>query len=810
MKTNYKKLNLLSALVALLLLASTSAFAQNLVNSGEIKNSGTIKFVDDNGEFQNTNTAYTDAYQGEYASPSGTIEFNGTTNIFAGTNPLGGDPNADANRITGWVIYSNDGAGANQSVQDRAYSNLGMTGAAQKNFPAGDVYVDGVYYAEDGDRDYGTGTFYYDGEGAGTEDQTIFPESGSSGGNNIYNNLYFTNTGVKTLEAGETSNADTEISLDANATVIVQGTMQALASCVINTAGNAGSEGLFVDGTGGGATDGYFRTNNGIGTISGNVYIHDGGTYITDGSGLQTFSGTVEVGDDGTAGAGSSGSLTLDQGDVTIDGGTLDLYTQNGAIVAGTGTTLELAGGFIFTNQVDYGTGTRSNMQFSPTSTALYSGTGEMCGTQQAYPYGHLEITNAGNSEPEGADASVNIFLQGDLTCSGGDVYMDNNSNPDDGSSVLAMLDPTASVTLADNLEIRGAVRHYYEANGLGALIFNNKETSIEVTDNGAETEYITLWTYELTTPGATDANIGATDINRRFKIDYNMTGGGNWTGTIQAAYLTDEDPFLDDEDRQTIRFRDYGATAGMMSTKLATGSAVQHDLGFDNGALYNTASLGGITSNSSGTLTSAYLASDDEFLLRGGPTWFITINDGRWSNPGTWDEGIQPGPKDLCMVRHTVHAGYVNDRDGYAVNEDVHLDDFSTDESELAAYIQIYNDAIYDGALLMGEARTGDDANDYMQDPNWGMYSGSIVGTWTSTEDTDIDPGEIYMVAIPGGETVLEVDDTELATAREDEATTTLYNGGLFVFNGTTFTIPVTLTNNSIIKNAGEITIGE
>lgn len=802
--------------LALLAFSSVHLFSQNLVNgpTGKIINIGTITFINNTSVFQNenpNNALNGDAYKAEVSGSSGTIKFQGTGNTFTGTNVLGA---ADASRIAGWVLWA--GASGTQNIQGRYYTNLGLAGGAIKSYGAAQVNVDHVYAVASGsgDRDYGTSTFIYDGDVAGTEDQTIFPESGASGGNNIYYTLRFENSGIKTLAQGTTANSEFDVNLQATATnVTILGTMNAFGT-VTTAAGSVLNIGGDNDANKGELTeDGFFRSGDGAGTLAGNVFIFNDGTYITDGTGLQTFTGAVQVGYNGIT--SSSGSLTLQDGDVTIgSGGSLNLQNVNGHIVAGAGRTLEIAtsSATAFANQVAYGTGVneRSNMEFDVTSTVLYSGANNLLGTSKNYPYGNLSLTGAAKSSENGADHHA--YVAGNFSLAGANLTMDNNTNPTDGSAAIAMLNPAKTVTIADGLDVIGAFRHYYGANGLGALTFNNAQTKIEVTDNGTGTEYMELRIYPSGPPTASDYAPG-TDVHRRYYLAWNMTSG-DWTATIQAAYLPSEYTGSA-SDEQQLRFREY--TSGNVSEKIATGYAVQRQLTATNGFKY--ASLAGITSSASASITLARFGDQGpEFLLRGGPTWFITIANGRWSNPATWDEGVQPGPNDYCLVRHTVHAGYVRATDNYNVNENVHLENNFGGETiaNLTAYIEVFTGTMgatsYTGALMMGSGDGTNSGDVLTANANWGLNEGATI---TGSPASPSGSGNIATAA------TLDIygnngDATNLPTytggAINDVGSNAIINQGsyLLVFSGATFSIATELTNTGHIVNAGTINVGQ
>ena len=309
---NYKHLSLILVL-AIFAFITQDAMGQNLVNmgTGKILNGGTIRFVDNGGEFQNlnTNTALTgEAYDAETTPNSGTIEFQGSDNLFTGASELGADPAADANRISGWVIYNSASV---QNIQARAYRNLAMAGAGNKTFgdAALDYFVDRIYTATGAHtRNYTGSKFYYDGDVNGAEDQTIFAESGASAATDRYDNLYFTNTGVKTLTTGETNAVETLLDVDDKAYLVINGIMNSYG--LTNTIlGGALFEGqIDVSGTGA-----QFNTYDGLGTFAGTMYIHTDGLFATDEVGaaagaLQTFTGPVYVGDFAVGTTGAPGS----------------------------------------------------------------------------------------------------------------------------------------------------------------------------------------------------------------------------------------------------------------------------------------------------------------------------------------------------------------------------------------------------------------------------------------------------------------------------------------------------------------------
>jgi hypothetical protein len=191
-------------LLALLLLAA-SGWAQDFENSGRLTNYGTltiranlvntadgeinntstgrIRFVSNTGKFQNAQTDIAKIIN------EGWFIFEGTENQFTdGTGTNYGWPALGSRcdfRVPGNMRYYNSDNAVTQNVQARYYTNLEMDGPSQKEIPDA-VYVSGTYNVVDGsgNRTY-SGTFYYD----GTDNQTIFAETFTSGTVNRYNNL---------------------------------------------------------------------------------------------------------------------------------------------------------------------------------------------------------------------------------------------------------------------------------------------------------------------------------------------------------------------------------------------------------------------------------------------------------------------------------------------------------------------------------------------------------------------------------------------------------------------------------------------
>ena len=126
----------------------------------------------------------------------------------------------------------------------------------------------------------------------------------------------------------------------------------------------------------------------------------------------------------------------------------------------------------------------------------------------------------------------------------------------------------------------------------------------------------------------------------------------------IQAGYLESEKANWDSPYSHTsLRFYEADGTD---VEKVGTGQ--EYGRGSATGDNLGYVSLAGIGSTTdgigSGTNDIAQFMSGNDLLLRSGRTTFYSINDGRWTNPATWDEGTVPTSIDNVEIRDMVYVG--------------------------------------------------------------------------------------------------------------------------------------------------------
>jgi hypothetical protein len=599
----------LAALAAGIVLFSFTATAQDLINSKKVNNAGgTIKFKSNAGTFQNS------AAIGMITN-TGVIEMLGTDNTFTGTNTLS---SSVALRVPGQVSYASPAAA--QNVFPGYYTDLDMKDAGVKNFNAANVFIGQNYTTAGGNRNYGTSLITYDGAVA----QSIAAENLTNGGG--YNNVDFTNAGLKTLSAGiALVNGTTGI--DASTTgggVAVNG-----ATAVLTATGNltqdAGAGDLSI------LNAGAVNVNGATNALGANAVVTDG---------------TLALGD------GTNPSATTVTGALSLTGAT-------GILAANAVSTLNVDGGFTNADA------TRTNMTFAANSTIDYQdGASNIVTTASTNPYGAFIISksngpiNAINNG--GTENDLNIATS--FAMSGG-----SGNNLDMLNSTGGMVNLTSgtagNVTYTANEEVVGEFRRTHTAVTGVDYVFNNAATVVNFTTAPAAGNYFAV----IANPNGTTASYDPTrDVERDINIEYDYTA---WVADVTAGYQASDIPATWNPayTEAQIRFREGDAIPA--DEKVSTGNTYTR-VASGAGSL-GSVKLPGITPSAVAVdgLADAGFLSGNDLILRAGPAIWYSVNPGRWSNPATWDEGTEPPTDAEVVIRHNVHAGFIR-ADGYPVDE--------------------------------------------------------------------------------------------------------------------------------------------
>lgn len=723
-------------LVAILALFSSNLLAQtfSINSSSTFINAGQINFISNNGKFMNglTNAEFTDP---SVFANSGTINFAGTSCSF--TDLIGdGDPNgatapgaSSSFRIPGYASYSNAGStltGVGQTVQPRWYQSLYVAdaGSFSQSFTGG-TYVSGTYTPSGlvSSRDYtgASATFIYD----GSNSQTIT-------GGESYRNLVFQNGGAKNILAGSSVASNTFVSDASNTLTNVFGTL------AVNNSGVASvASGSFI--VGNGTDSGTFTIGTGVSASMSNVL-----TNINNGFLIAASTATYSVN-------GSSNTLSLD---------------NNGNVNLAANSLLYVNAGNFKNNKTD-----RLNMNFDVASTVLYnddnaSGTQTMVSTNWAKPYGNLATSGSATKLPDGS-----VYTQGSMTFSGGNINMASNT--------LTNLDPSKNPSYAGMTEVIGRYRVSGSVSSLAAgtsYVLNNAATAATFTNAAPTSTYFELNSQPNTWPTYTQNNLSSTltDVKRRLTLTFD----GSATWTMKAGYKKSETGISttlggsgawdDSYTEDMLRF--YEGTSSSYE-KMATSTSYTRVASTANsfGSVYLTGFNSASVSTVDG-IGDKFFGSTNELLFRSGPALLTTIAHGRWSNPATWDEGVEPAIGDQTLLRHTVWAGFVRPD----------MDNFTTDERSgnlLASNITI-DDTQAEASLILG----GNGSETYYINP------AAQPGVASS--------GNMTIKAWYTGSTpILAADLSQTGTSLQNDIATGTKKlavfGGLYVLNGQTFNVP-------------------
>lgn len=614
------------------------------------------------------------------ASCNAVIVMKSDTGVFNGTEQLG---TSSVTRIEGTV----DWAATNpQTVQGLYYTNLFLSGGTKTIADGVHVFGEGCatplagypqltggvgYYATSGNRTY-LGTFTYDGD----TPQTIFPENGGPG-SNIYKGLDLAGNGIKNTLA--------DVKVDSNLNV---GSTTAL------------------------YTNGNFSLN-GTGTADGPISIR-GGTFSTTGSGTFTANDSITVNPTGGLDLGSTGIFTLATGQVLR---IVDSASTPGTFNMNANTAIVVNGSFENTNT------TRDNMTFDCTSSFTYSSATPqtILGNSNASAsnrYGKLFFAGAGVKTADGS-----VYTCGDtVSVSGGQIVMGSSV---DGPYLLDVLatgktySPIMFASANNDEYIQGRV-------GLSGTI----PTGVEFNLNNAQTRVTFDTTASLTAfeldvqPNTAPTNLSnfdnTSDVNRLVKMNFSGTGS---LSDLRVGYTSSDLASFTGNESKLRPIEGYNASN--TGQKLTGGSGLPIVSGATDPRYVELASTTGMQLISgSGGGTIQQLTSGSDLVLTSRPLIFIAVNNGRWTNPGTWDEGAVPDSASNTILRALVYAGIAGPAFGTPSTNN------TTPESNVYSSGIMANSIVVDSNYTNAALIVGNEDN-----PNSFVFSTQLNGNVEGTE---------------------------------------------------------------------------
>lgn len=526
-----------------------------------------------------------------------------------------------------------------------------------------------------GNRTY-AGTFHYDGNGtlntpnppytSNNAWQVIYPEIGAAGSNQ-YNNLDLT-AGTKILNG--TGVATDVVSLIGTLTADANANFNVAANFAVGNGTSTSLANITIDKT---------LKNDGV-APAGDVFFRTTGTGRFDyGAAGKTFqvnaNGILDLMAVGAASAApANGVFTVLTGSSLILANNASAQLNVGYSGAPVLAQLNIEG--IFTNSLPVAT-PRTNMTFSNTSYVRYQQTGGpavVAGTNNAaYPVGEFNYKYANLELSGGVDKTVDgsVYMRGNLDIKNANFIVSADNTMAD--AIMLDRDITGGKTVTYDVSanagrfVQGRMRVTGTIPTATPIVMNNTLTVVQFQANAPD------WFQYNVFPGTTSnyTNIKALkpvapdwrseNLKRHIRMNYSRAAAGDPViDKLQLAFdpVGDRDALMTDATMLTKMrpFEGFALASAqqkvIMFGKLPTSNADNVDY-TPAGANYITLKTG--TPNGG---TPYEVVDGNDLIIGAPPELYITVDDGRWSNPVTWDYGIVPPYDADCEVRHLVYTG--------------------------------------------------------------------------------------------------------------------------------------------------------
>ncbi len=560
------------------------------------------------------------------------------------------------------------------------YTNLTTSGTGAKTY-TGNVFVAGTYVPQGGDRTYTGMSFNYNGTGA--TPQAIAGEY--NGGNGTgYSTLVLSGGAPKTLATGLTATVSAVYtqtgSAFTNDGTITLGTTATSDSSITNNAtgifnGGTGSftisganasiynAGTFTLNAAAGATfttaslignTGGFNLGGGIATTTGNIVNETGGIWNF---GAGTFSNTQTF-TNNTNGVGGAGVfLGATDGAATFN----NFANLLGAFDAAGGSTINLSGNFTAPNVAGNGP-----ITFACTQNFNYTGASQnilknTVATPAFTQYGNLSITGTGTATATGDVSVCNILAvnqSGGVPANGKALDMATNNG------VLTMLNATGVASYLDStFETFGKFR--WNSPGTTEHVYNNMQTKVAfdvAPTNGTNNNYFQLDITPATTPSQASDIVAADVIKRKIVASYDNSAAipDGVISSLKVGWKASDETGYTVANYNYLIFTEGIAIGTPMQRLIRSGNAFLRNTGtYPHTIDYAGGAGPGISLiNGAGGGTTRQISTGSEIILSSAPMDVISVKNGRWSDPNTWDIGQVPFANDNVHVRNIVWTG--------------------------------------------------------------------------------------------------------------------------------------------------------
>ncbi len=531
----------------------------------------------------------------QVGSSGGTIRMRSSGGKFTGTAPYG----TASNPIPGTVIWycdnnMNVGGLHNGTNYQPTYYTNLGTAGSGIKTFLEDIYISGSYNPQGGNRDYTTNTVTVT-YNASSGNQVVAGENTSNGTG--YYSIVLDGASTKEVSSGST--------------VTVANTFT-----LANTSGALTNNGTVTLNNTAASTAGANITNNGTWNFSG----------------TGTFASTADF-TNSASGAGGGVYVNSGAGNVTF----VNFANTNGAFQLASATTVYMTGSF---------TQTGGTISFDCASNFHYSG-----GVQTILGNG-ANFASYGNLFLEGTGAKTaggNINVCNNLT-----VSQEVDMAPGANDYILTMLNTggSATATYTGTEEVHGKFRWENMTAG-NTYTFNNANTQVIFS---AVPTWFQLDIRQQTQP--TQMN----NFQAQYDIKRSITANFNGTGTISSLRIYYEDSDKDASftgNENLMRFAEGYSNTANHEKLVRSGATYTRNLTAPKNILYAGGTGPGINLVASGGGGNVYdLTDGSNILLTTTPMTIISVTNGRWTNPGTWDVGYVPTANDDVEIRHVVWTG--------------------------------------------------------------------------------------------------------------------------------------------------------
>lgn len=354
-------------------------------------------------------------------------------------------------------------------------------------------------------------------------------------------------------------------------------------------------------------------------------------------------------------------------------------------------SNVNLSGNFTYTaGKMDFAC--NSNFHYMGGTAQTITATPGTVDTDDFYSYGNILFSNSEKTAAGNFNVCNNIRTESEVKLV---TYTANLLNKTPGNHVFFNL---ADGTAETDVEIEGNLQYTSPKAG-EALTFNNKHTKVTFEESNSLTSFA-LFVKGATAPTEATPINPVEDVTRKINVTY--TGSGTISHFETMWEAGDElNGFVAPTPGTPIRFAEGYDASQERKKIIRVGATYNNDVANRIIKYGKDGTAQGIFLDAAHNPTTAptdpnqlvtfnqKLASGSDILLSTKTQKAVSVVNGRWSNPATWDTGLEPASNDDVEIRTTVWVGDHNALFGgsaFEGNERAITNADQTDGSQFAA----------------------------------------------------------------------------------------------------------------------------